>query len=122
MTEGNVLSWLKRLWRWIKRHWKWIVGGLGIAVAILFGISYRRNPDKSEIQKHKINVLKAEREVAHLQGKREMIRKQEDVVSSDIEKIEEEIKKVDEKILNSREEIKRFTAKEKLKKFKDLGY
>jgi len=117
-----MIPWLKRVWRWIKRHWKWLVGGLVIVIAIIFGATYRRGSSKAEIQKYKIKVLKAEREVAHLQGKREMIRKREDVVSLDIEVIDKSIKEIDKDIVTSRKEIARLDAKEKLNKFKDLGY
>jgi len=116
------MPWLKRAWRFLKRHWKWAVGGLAILLAMLAGIRYRKYFRKAQINEHKIKVLQAEREVARLEGKREMIRKQEGTVEADILAIDAEIVALNKKIEESGGEVKRMTSQEKLDEFKKLGY
>jgi len=113
---------LKKIWAFIKRNWKWILGGLAVVIAMIFGVKYIRNTRKNQIQQHKINVLKAENEVAKLEGKREVIRNLENSKEDEITAIDEDIKKLDDKIKSSRIEINKLTAEEKLERFKRLGY
>jgi chromosome segregation ATPase len=116
------MAWLKRAWVWLKKNWKWVAGGVTILVMAALGVSYKRNLRKSELNRHKIKVLKTEREVARLEGQRDIIRKQESDVEGNISVIDDRIAAKTDEIKNSRNEIDRLTAEEKLKRFKDLGY
>lgn len=106
----------------MKRNWKWVVGALVILVAILAGIRYRKYFRKAQINEHKIKVLRAEREIARLEGKRNVIRRQEGEVAGEIQAIDAEIETLNKKIVESSVEIKRMTSQEKLDEFKRLGY
>lgn len=116
------MSRLKRAWRWVKRHWKVVAATVGIILAAIAGIVIAGNVRKRRKQEHKIKVLKAEKEVAKLEGKREVVRRQENAVAEEVEKIDAEIEAKTEEIKRSRAEIDRLSSKEKLKEFKDLGY
>jgi len=106
----------------MKRHWKAVAATVGIILAAIAGIVIASNVRKRKKQEHKIKVLKAEKEVAKLEGKREVIRRQENAVEKDIEEIDKKIEAKNEEIKVARKEIDRLSSKEKLKEFKNLGY
>lgn len=113
---------------WIKtkaflaKHWKWIVAGVSVLLLIIFGVAYRNNANKKKIQDHKIKVLKATNAVERLEGRREVIRGRENVIAGELEELDGEIAQLTEVIKYSRSEVERLNAKEKLARFKKLGY
>jgi len=116
------MSWLKKAWRWLKRNWEWIAGTVVLLFAAFFGATIIRDQKKRLIQQHKVKVLKAEREVARLEGKRDIIREREGDVEEEIKAIDADIEKLNEKIKNERDEVDRLSSKEKLEEFRKLRY
>jgi hypothetical protein len=116
-----MIPWVK-IKAWLKKWWKWVATGVAILSILLFGIAYRRNLEKQKIQQHKIKILKAKNAVERLEGRREVVRERQDVVAGEIEALDGEIAQLDEVIKHSRSEVERLTAKEKLARFKKLGY
>lgn len=113
---------LKRAWRWSKRNWRYYLASIGIVLTIVLGIIYKRNKNKIQIQKHRIKVLQTKKKIAHLEGQREVIRRNENAVESDIKDIDKEIKNLDADIKVIRDEVSNLSNEEKLKRFKKLGY
>jgi len=116
------MAWLKRAWRWCKRNWQIIAGALGIVVAAIAAGMFRKDIQRALINKRKVEVHKNKVKIAKLEGKREIIRRREGEVADEVEAIDKEIKAIDMKIEIDGREIKKMSAKRKLKEFKDLGY
>lgn len=94
----------------------------GIILAVIGGVAIVRNTRKRRKRVCKINVLKAQKEIARLEGKREVIRRQEGMVTKKVVKVDAQIEAKADEIKKSRAEIDRLSSKEKLDEFKDLGY
>lgn len=116
------MNWLKKAWDWLKRHWKWVASGVAVLLAVSAGATIIRDQKKKRIQSYKIRAMKAEREVARLEGKREVIRKQQGDVEAEMSIIDAEVEKLNKEIEVSRGEVDRLTSKEKLEEFRRLGY
>jgi peptidoglycan hydrolase CwlO-like protein len=116
----------KSIWQWIKKYWKWVVGGLTFLVLFVLiarAISQgKQGKLKAEMLKHQVVVLTAQREIARLEGQRDIIRKQEATVTTEIDQLDAKIDALDSQIVSSRKEIDRLSAEEKLQRFKELGY
>jgi len=116
------MRWLKKIWRWLKRNWKWVAGTVVVLLAASAGATLIRDRKKKLIHHHKVRVLKAERDVAHLEGRRDIIREREGDVAEEIKAVDADIEKLNEKIKTERDQVDRLSAKEKLEEFKNLGY
>jgi len=116
------MSWLRRAWQWSKKNWKWLAGGATVLILAILGASYKKDALKAALNRNKLKVLEAEREVARLEGQRDYIRKQEGDVSVNIEVLDARIAEKTDEIKAARVEVDRLTAEQKLKRFKDLGY
>ena len=116
------MKYLKKAWRFFLRNWKWFASGLAILLAAFLSLAYKRNSKKAKILKHSLNVRKAEREIGRLEGRREIIRKAEGSVASDMAIIDAEVKKLDNKITASRAEVDKLSSRKKLEEFKKLGF
>ena len=116
------MNWLRKTQQWFKKHWKWVVGGLVLILTIFAGVKYRKQSTKAKVNRHKIKVLKAEREIAKLEGKREVIRNLERDTEVEVKIIDSDIGNLNDKIASSKTEVVKLTSEEKLKAFKGLGY
>lgn len=106
---------------WLYTNWKIVVSFITLLFAVLFIWSSRRS-DVLLKSKKEAEVLKTEREVAKLEGTRDLIKEQEGEVSEKIKDVDRQILDLDKKLVADKLELRRLTAKEKLKKFKEFGY
>jgi uncharacterized protein YhaN len=122
----KIAAWFRRLWKWIRAHWKWVVGGivvLFLTILIYRAVSKGKAGElQAEIMGHQIKVITAEREVARLEGQRDIIRKQTVDVVARIQQLDLQLASLNTRIAVSRSEIDRLTAAEKVRKFQELGY
>lgn len=106
---------------WLYTNWKIVVSFITLLFAILFVWSSRRS-DVLLKSKKSTEVLKTERDVAKLEGMRDLIKDREGEVSDKIKEVDGKILDLDKKLVADKLELRRLKSKEKLSKFKDYGY
>ena len=109
------LTVLKTLFKKLLKNWKFVLATIGIIIAFIVASAFLKNKRALEEMKHKLNIKKYERDIAHLEGKREML--DEDEAESE-EKLKEIDKKIEELALKAHEEKKRISEL-KLDELKD---
>ncbi len=116
------MRWLRKGWRWVSRHWKLVLAGCAILLSVVLGLRYRKNTITARIQKHKLAILRSQKDVIALEAQRDRVREREGEVSLKLDMVNADLANLDEDIMRSRSRIKRLTSAEKLAEFKDMGY
>lgn len=113
---------LKRIGVFLKKHWKYVIATIGILLSIIGLFIIRNNYTDAQIKHKKIEIAKREREIASLQGKKELLRLQRGDTEADIATVNVRIGAVDREVLKRRAEVVKMNLEKTLDRYDKLGY
>ncbi len=114
-------TWAK-IWAWCRKYWHLIAlffAGVAITCAI-----YNNWKNKKEVLKLRLekDILSKRADVVKLEGKKEILNQDLDKNAEEIRLIDLAIKYSNNKIEEKKTRIEDLSMREKLDKFKDMGY
>lgn len=114
-------TWAK-VWSWLKKNW-YLVALFFAGVAITCAI-YNNWKNKKEVLKLRLekDILSKKADIVRLEGKKEILNQDLGKNAEDIRLIDLAIKYSKNKIEEKKTRIEDLNMREKLDKFKDLGY
>ena len=113
---------LKKAYAWCKRNIRWILAAIGVVIAVVVAIIMRA--DKKQIEKLLIEskVLKVQRDISYLEGKKAVLAEKEGNVDAEIAKIDTRIAELDAALKAKNGAIDKMSMEDRLAEFKRLGY
>jgi uncharacterized membrane protein YgaE (UPF0421/DUF939 family) len=122
MTFGINMAKLKKAYAWCKRNIRWILAAIGVVIAVVVAIIMRA--DKKQIEKLLIEskVLKVQRDISYLEGKKAVLAEKEGNVDAEIAKIDTRIAELDAALKAKNGAIDKMSMEDRLAEFKRLGY
>ena len=113
---------LKIAINWFKRNWKWVAGITGLIILFILAYTFIKDKKLLEVLQTKIKLYKAEKDIAYLEGKKEVISDNIYKVDEDIDLIDKRIEDIKKETKSNVDRIKELSPDEKLERFEKLGY